>query len=233
MKVYDNFLLLKKQTELSQRLLNSFLYRLTLFLQISIPRSEYPKIKRFNYIDSTTNACYDHENNEVQFSMSNYRIKSEKFIYKKLDIPEEAYMHNYCVCLSDIYHELIHFVQFHQTKYLYTPFLEATNELFVYILTGSSNVEYKKEALAFWHVLRNILGYKSVALYKMLRNAIIRKDFTEKYLLTNPKFLKFLSKKFDSDVKKFYFNFVKLKVSDEEKCWEDLDKLHNLIFYKW
>ena len=188
----SNYVLLKKRADLSQRTLNSLLDRLSLFLQISIDRETYPKLKWFNYIDEKTNACYDQTTNEIQLSKRNYRIKSRKFIYNKEKIEEEIEeslnTFLYCIPLADLYHELIHFIQFQYIAYIHTPFLEATNELFVCILTGTDSMEYKKEAIAFWYVLRNILKLKNVTLYNSLRNAIVKKDYMTKSLLSNKDF---------------------------------------------
>jgi hypothetical protein len=96
-------------------------------------------------------------------------------------------------------------------------------------------VDYEKEIIAYLYVLMKILKLKNIAIDKSLRNAIVEEDYVARYLLSDKNFLKMLSKKFDNDINKFLFNFSKLKITSsfQNKCWKELDNLHNLIFYRW
>lgn len=238
--IYNNFLLLKTRKDFTQKLINSFLKRLSMFLLIS-PK-EYPKLMKPKYMDDCR-AQYKESTNEVWFATDKYCPTSEHYRFKRSlkKISEEIAPHTikdfkYIYPLTDIYHELVHCIQFNFSRenYRFTNFIEATNECFVYIMTGQRNMDYAQESYSFWYICRYILNIKGGDFLILLRNAIVSPTFVHDYLTSNHAFLQFLHKNYSSNINRFLYGIIQPKSKEfEEEFWKELSALHNMIFYEW
>jgi hypothetical protein len=251
-KIINNYLLLTKQSDFSKSLGKYFFERLQLFLCVNFLEKEYPTILFINNLNKinelTSNedingfrALYLDDHNIILFHSEKYKINSDVFRFDKYKIQEELDSnlngYKYIIPLSDIYHELIHRVQHQYTNtYNYTDFIEATDEILTFILTGQLHgVEYYKESIAFWNFGRKFLKLKLPEFYIFLVNSIVNPNFNEFYLLSNKRFINLLSRKYNGNISTFYNNFKndfgKLEMKDI--FIKDLIRLHNLIFYKF
>lgn len=250
--IINNYLLLHKQSDFTNKLLHYFFQRLQLFLCVNFDSSLYPSViftnnkEKINYyyqenIDSIM-AFYDEETNTVVFTADRFKKISSEFQYGniieniKLDIGEDNYKnYNYIIPLSDLYHELIHSVQYHYTSYEYLDFVEGSDEIFTYLITGQSNILYLKESIALWNLGRKILNLKLNDFYLFIRDSIVNNNFNYEHLLSSRKFINLISSDYKGSIKSFFNNlkndFGDLSLKDE--FFKDLNKLHNLIFYKF
>lgn len=250
--ILNSYLLLNKQSDFTQSLGKYFFERLQLFLCTNFLEKDYPNIlfinnlTKINELTSNENidsfrAMFIEEPNVILFHSEKYKINSEVFRFDKEKIQEKInYQLNgykFVIPLSDIYHELIHKVQHEYTNtYDHIDFVEATDEIMVFILTGQNHgIDYYKESIAFWNFGRKFLKLKLQEFYIFLVNSIINPNFNEFYLLNNKKFINLLSRKYNGNIGTFYNNFKndfgKLEMKDI--FIKDLLKLHNLIFYKF
>ncbi len=249
-KISDNYLFINKQTDFTNALLKYFYQRLGIFLCLDLDNppkviftSNENKIALIYDDINTTNygrAFYDEINNLIVFDARRYDKKSESFHLKNSydeikQLNGNLTQYKYIIPLSDIYHELIHSVQYQYGVYEYTDMVEATDELLSYFITGQYNIDYKKEVIALWYVAKYILKLNRNRFYVFIRDSIVDSNFSAEYYMTNKKFVKTLAKNYNGDFKKFVDRF-KIDCycpSCEEEFEADIEYIHNLIFYKY
>lgn len=246
-KIVDNVLLIQKSSDFTYTLFKYFYHRLGIFLSMDLnecpdiyfTRNKRILMKYYNVEGETYfgKAFYDEDTNTVLFDSSKYFIRGKYFdytdIFNKLSIDKNEY--SYLIPLSDIYHELIHAVQFQSGNYEFTPMVEASDEIFTYFITGQSNIEYLKEAMSLWYIARYVLNIQKDKLYVFIRETIVNKDFDKKYYYTNRNFLKLLAEKYDNSFTKFNNKFSSdfFYKKYQGKFQKDLQYIHDLIFYKY
>lgn len=238
--IYNNYLLLRTRKEFTQKHINSFLKRLSMFLLIS-PKTR-PKLLKPKMM-ADCRAGVENGTGNIYFATDKYCPTSTNYSFKrslkKIKQEIEPYSisdYKYIFPLTDIYHELVHFIQFNFNPHYYkfTNFMEATNECFVYIMTGQKNMDYINESYSFWYMCRYVLNIKGSDFLILLRNAIISPTFAHDYLINNHKFLKFLHKNYESSLNKYLYNIIqKGPRKYEDEFWKELNGLHQVIFYKW
>jgi hypothetical protein len=249
----DNYLMLLNTNEFNIRLANYFYRRLQLFL--CIPDRKAPKIiftnsrkKLAKYFDDPANnvmprakdrAFYDEETDGgvIGINANSYRLHGPDFLLEKESINHliEKYSFKYIIPLSDIYHEMIHHIQYVNTdSYEFTDFLESTDDMYTYCITGHWNMDYLTESIGFWRVCIEILQVNDIEFYIMLRNAIVDPDFSNS-LLKNRNFIKLLAKSYNGDINQFLHNFKKDfgNKEYEDEFYKYMSKIHDLIFYKY
>ena len=246
--IAENYLLMTRQSDFTNKLLRYFYQRLGIFLSLDVTNppfvvftSNIKKVAEY-YNDPNTEsygrAFYDEDTNTVVFNASKYNKKSELFKFNKSmgDVEEYINGYLYMVPLSDIYHELIHGIQYQFGIYEYTNMIEATDECLTYFVTGEFNhIDYVKSTLALWYVARYELGISKTSFYTFIRNCIVRKDYPNMYFLTNKNFIRLLAKHYNGDFKKFMNSFT-VDFYDADYMYQfqsELNYIHNLIFYKY
>lgn len=250
-KIDNNYLYLTKQKDFNSKLLKYFYERVCIFL--CSDTHESPKViftsnaKKIEmiYNDSEVTiknlprAFYSDTDNSIIFYADRYNVQKEIYGF---DISDAEKGYKYVIPLSDIYHELIHCIQFQNQEknymnMLYVDFIESTDEMFTYFITGQYNIEhsYYRSVLSLWYIARMILKLPSTKLYNFIRDCIVDKDFVNRYFLSNKNFLKILGKQYNGDINKFIGRF-KLDFFDEdynEQFNKEIKYIHNLIFYKY
>ena len=249
-KITDNYLFINKQSDFTSSLLKYFHQRLGIFLCLDLNKS--PKViftsnenkiaELYNDPETTHygRAFYDEINNLVVFDAKRYDKKSSTLYLKieynnlkdsDIDIPP----YKYIIPLSDIYHELIHSVQYQYGVYDSTDMVEATDDLLSYFITGQYNIDYKKESMSIWYIAKYILNLNRNRFYVFIRDSIVDSNFASEYYMTNKKFVRMLAKYYNGDFKKFIdrfkIDFYYPELEDEFST--DIRYIHNLIFYKY
>lgn len=194
-----------------------------------LPYSKYPL------------AWYDEDANVTAFNANKYDIKSNIFEYKKKqydDFYDEIFEYDkkfrYVIPLNDIYHELIHGIQFQCGNYTYTDFIEGADDILTYIITSHCNIGYMRESTAIWYIARKVLKMNLLEFYHFVLDCVVNKDFHKKHLLLNKNFINLLSKKYNGNIDSFFKDiksFGKLKY--EEEFLKDMRKINNLMFYRF
>ena len=147
-KIVNNYLLMDNQRDFNNTLMKYFYERLQLFLCVDgvkepdlLFTKDENKIRQY-YTDSVLcRAFYDDDHEIIVFNGNRYDRKSKEFTIDISDLDTVALNgFRYCISLSDIYHEMIHRFQNYYNYDLYqqsnTDFIEATDEIFTFILTG-------------------------------------------------------------------------------------------------
>ncbi len=246
MIIVDNYLLLSNVEEFNGRIARYFYERLQLFL--SITDKNTPKILFTNSkkkIESyygknegePSRAFYDEENEVIVFNAERYNIQTENSYVKKEDVQYllEQYSFKYIIPLSDIYHEMIHHLQYYYADYEYNDFIEAIADTYSYCITGQWNFDYINESIAFWKICTEVLGVKQVEFYILLRDAIVDKNFFKNYFYSNEKFVRLLAKHYKGKLPQFLHNFKKDfgNRTYEDNLYNYVKRIHDLIFYKY
>lgn len=251
MIIDESYLMLSKISEFSPRLKKYFYNRLQLFLNISdsnVPGLVFTtrdaillkyrreiEIKDHEY----ARAFYNDKSHITVFDAKRYKYKTDMSFVVPSEIPSlhTIYDFKYIIPISDIYHEMIHHIQYTylDTTYDYNDFIEACADIYAYIITGQWNIDYTNESIGFWYICTKILKCNDVQFYVLLRNAIIDENFAQTYLLSNKNFVKLLAKKYNGTISQFFHNFKK-DFGDrtyEEEFYQFSKRIHNLIFYKY
>lgn len=249
-KISDNYLFINKQSDFTSALLKYFHQRLGIFLCLDLDKSPaviftsnenkiaelYDDVNETNY----GRAFYDETNNLIVFDARRYDKKSEEFFLKNeyeqiKHLNGNVSQYKYIIPLSDIYHELIHSVQYHYGLYSSTDMVEATDELLAYFITGQYNIDYKKATLSLWYIAKCILGINRTRFYVFIRDSILDSNFAAEYYMTNKKFVKMLAKNYNGDFKKFIDRFkIDFYYPEyESEFTADIKYIHDLIFYKY
>ncbi len=257
-KIIKNYLLFTKQTDFNTDFQRYFYQRLGIFLSLDLNNppnlvftSNLNKIAKISgeILDYYGSAFYSEDNNTVVFYTPKWDTKSENFRYNINEIKDEIKdemednhlklsSFRYIIPLSDIYHELIHSIQYQFGQYEYDDLLEGTNEIMTYIITGQWNIEYIKESFGLWYIAKYELKLTRDQLYTFIRNCITKKDFDKRYFLSNINFINTLSKYYKGNIKyflqRFKHDYYSSYYTDYQIEFEkDLEFIHNLIFYKY
>jgi hypothetical protein len=259
-KIINNYLLLTRTNEFTADFQKYFYQRLGIFLCLDLKESpdllftsNLTKIseaygKELSYYGS---AFYTEDKNMTVFYVPKFDIKDTRFRYKKKlenirDDTREGLRElglnfsqfRYIIPLSDIYHELVHAIQYQYGQYIYDDLLEATNEIITYVITGQWNIEYIKESFSLWYVYKYELKASTSQFYSFIRNCIVSKDFDSRYFLSNANFINMLSEYYKGKMEHFLYRY-KIDYYNEyyddysEEFEKDLNYIHNLIFYKY
>ncbi len=249
-KISECYLFLNKQSDFTNSLLKYFYERLCIFSCLDLDASpkvvftsKENKIAELYDDENTTNygrAFYDDSNNIVVFDARRYDTKSDTFYLKHSYDDIKALngslaQYKYVLPLSDVYHELVHAIQYQYGVYDSTDMVEATDELFTYFITGQYSSDYRKATMSLWYIAKYILKVKKNRLYVFIRDSIVDPNFFNSYYMANKKFVKILAKKYDGDFKKFAdrFKIDFYHPECEEEFVSDIERIHNLIFYKY
>ncbi|MFA5395950.1 MAG: hypothetical protein WC346_08095 [Methanogenium sp.] len=248
MIIDDNYLLLTKSAEFNTKLTKYFFHRLQIFLCINesnIPNviftSSLPKLQKY-YGDEKTDgepsrAFFDEETNSILFNSTFYQLSTNKCYIRKENVQHliDKYSFRYIIPLSDIYHEMIHSIQFYNSDYSYTNFIESVDDIYTYCITGQWNIDYLSESIGFWRVCTEILKVNDSQFYIMLRDAIIDKKFFKNYFYVNSRFVKLLAKNYNGKLSQFLNNFKKDfgDTQYEAEFYVFVKRIHDLIFYKY
>lgn len=248
MVIYDNYLLLSKASEFDNKLIKYFYNRLQIFLCIkdsNVPHvicsSRDSIIQRYRTEaglseTESARAFVCEASQTIVFDARRYNFKSDNSFVSKSDISEpEKYDFKYVIPLSDIYHELIHHIQFSYINNDYVNFLEAGADLYAYIITGQWNMDYLDAVIAFWYVSTKVCRNNETQFYILLRDAIVDDDFLHRYWMSNKNFVKLVAKHYDGNINTFLLHFKKDfgNREYESEFYSYLKKIHNLIFYKY
>lgn len=243
MIVKDNLLLFENKLDLNTKQLNRFFDRLKLFLLIDfnairpklVVSANVDTLRKFSdseIIDFT--ALYDESTHTIVVNKTDYKVGNEFFNRKVAQFVDEEDIskYRYIVPLSDLYHELIHHVQYCYGNYDNMDMLEGSADTFSYILTGQPKIDYARECVALWYIARKILKLNIFGYYTFISKIICNQSYPNKILFHNKSFLKLLSKEFNNNVALFLRNIKKNygDLSYQDKMFADLNSLHKLIF---
>lgn len=250
MLIEDNFLCLTRESEFTNKVITYFYNRLKLFLLMdhnSIKpfvkfTSNATLIKEYYGDDDGPNyqAFYDDDSSTIVMNSKMYingssHVYADKDFMKNLPPVIKNFEPRYIIPLQDIYHELNHHIQFCYTNYQYMDLLEGSAELFSVMLTGQCNLDYIDESLALWYLSRQILKMDALGFYTLTAKMIINSSYPLKVLTTNKTFLKLLSSKYKNNIRSFFNNMKKdlAPFADYDAMIKDINKIHNLIFYRY
>jgi len=235
--IIDNYILINRESELNQKLINHLSIRLSMFLGVSLDKQ--PILLKSDYLEGAR-ACYDSSEHSISFGMENYRRDSSVFRFNiediRVAISEDPDDYNYIIPLSDVYHELIHAYQYRFGYWDSTWFIEGSDEIYTYFLTGQLNIDYQKEVTALWYIARKLLNLSYDKFYLFIKDLITDEFAFENYSTGSRKIARIAS---DNDmsikeIKKVFFNYVPNKWSENfADIKKDLEKVHNIIFYRW
>jgi len=143
--------------------------------------------------------------------------------------------YKYAMPVTDIYHEMIHHIQFVLGDWLYDDLLEASAEHATYMITGQDIGDYPEEKIALWYIGRRMLRLKPWQFYIFIRDCIVDSQFYREYFFEDRVFVKTLANEFGGSVEKL---FMTMKQRLGKKKWQammnrDLKKIHTQIFYRW
>jgi hypothetical protein len=248
MIIVDNYLLLVNTKEFSSKITKYFYDRLQLFLSITdknCPKIIFTQSKsvlekaygKYYLEGEPSRAFYDDESETIFFNAEKYRLNSEKLYINREDIQHiiNTYDFKYIIPLSDIYHEMIHHLQYYYSDYKYTDFIEAIADIYSYCITGQWNIDYLNESIGFYRVCTEILEVKPTEFYVMLRDAIVDKNFFKNYFYDNRRFVYLLGKNYNGKLGMFLHNFKKDYGNREyeNNFYMYIKRIHDLIFYKY
>lgn len=247
----NNYLYLSRMDEFKNITLKNIFNRLLFFIQ-PIKKIKCPQViftgninKLYNNYEEDLKefplAWYNEINNVVVFNAEKYRFNSDIFEYGKNkyeNIYEEIIQYEgkyrYVIPLSDIYHELIHSVQFQSGIYQYTDLIEGADEILTFIITSHFNILYIKEAIALWYIIIKMLKMDLGHFYRFITDSVVDKDFFKKHLLLNKNFINLLSKKYNGNIDSFFKDiksFGDMKYESEFR--KDINKINNIMFYRF
>lgn len=242
-KVIDNWLFLSNQNEFKLSVISPFWERLSMFLAKNIglcpspilTNSEKKWIKYYGQKNNgTPRAFYDEYTSKILFWSPRYEIEIIKPPEHLIQYSKENGF-KYAVPLTDVYHEMVHHVQYTLGDWLYDDLLEASAEISIFIISGEQMIDYIQESVSLWYVGRKMLKLKPWEFYIFIRDCIVEKDFYYTYFYNNSHFIKLLGNDYSGSIEKF---LIKMKNNLGNKKWEntmkqDLNKIHNTIFYRW
>lgn len=144
----NRYIFFDKESEFTKKVLSLFAKRLQLYLghtfttpRIIFTKSNTTLLKEVHYTFDDANAImhYDETDECVIFDASRFKIGTDSFYYKSRDIESS---NKYCVFYGDIFHELIHHIQYTLSDYSVTPIVEASSEILSTILTDDYQMGY-------------------------------------------------------------------------------------------
>lgn len=249
--IYNNYLYLSNIRDFNNNTLKNIFNRLLLFVQ-PIKKVKCPKIIFTSNWDIQNKhygeelnvyplAWYDEDTNVVLFNAEKYRFNSDIFEYGKgkySGIYEEIIQYEknykYVIPLSDIYHELVHAIQYQSGVYRHTDFIEGADEILTYIITSHFNILYINEAIAIWYISRKVLKMNLFQFYRFVTDSIVDKDFFKKHLLLNKNFINLLSRNYNGDIDSFFKDIKSFgKIKYEIEFLRDIEKINSIMFYRF
>jgi|GEM_PF-6111884 len=249
MKIINNYLLLRNIKEFDQKTVNYFFNRIRLFLYTDsvIPRIKVILTKNKSRISkyfggaagATSLAFYADQENVIVLNAELLSIKSKKFIYDNISSTIDSNIlseFKYCIHLPLLYHELVHHFQYNLGSYKYSSLLEGTADIFSYILTGEDCIDYELETTTVWYIGRKILKYSLTNFYNFIISIINNDDQNLQQRFSNNKsIIKILVNKYNSDWAQLFKNLHKEygNLDNLVLMKQELNELHNLIFYKY
>jgi hypothetical protein len=249
--IINNYLLLKSKNDFTDELLKYFYERLCMFLCVELDEEIIPTIIFSGShsildsyygqpLDSSCRAFFDENSLKVVLDSKRYSHKKKTFMFELDEIKEELpdidlSKYNYIIPLSDLYHELIHAIQYDLTDYEDIDMLEGLDDIYSYFITGQYNIDYIKETLSIWYIARKLLKLSKVKFYIFIRNSIVDSEYYKKQLLNNKQFVLLLADQYNGNLNKFLEKFKNDFYDDvyENEFRKDLLDIHHLIFYKY
>jgi len=242
-QIYENHLLVSNQKDVSVKTIDPFWQRLNMFLACNV--GECPSVvftsdqtKWLKHSEGERARCfYDELTYTLVFWANNYLCDSkniQEYVSSKIIQYARDNGYTYIIPLTDIYHEMVHHVQYITGDWLKDDLLEATAEHCTYMITAQNSDEYIEQSVALWYIARKILKLKNWEFYIFIRDAIVDANFYKEYF-DDPKFIKMIADENSGSIDKFFANMTlkygkrKLKAS----MVRDLKKIHNLLFYRW
>jgi hypothetical protein len=242
-EVYENYLLLSSQKDINVKTVEPFWHRLCMFLASNVGKC--PSVvftsdeNKWNKHSEGEHArCfYDEVTYSIVFWAYNYLLDDPRIIEevpKKIIKYAKDNKYNYIIPLTDIYHEMVHHIQYMMGDWLRDDLLEATAEHSTYMITAQTSDEYIEQSVALWYVARKILKLQNWEFYIFIRDAIVDSNFYKDYF-DNKKFIKLLAEEYGGSIDKFFMNMTSKygKYKLKSQMFRDLKKIHNQLFYKW
>ena len=242
-EIYENHLLISNQKDVNIKTIDRFWQRLSMFLACNI--GSCPNIvftsdtnKWYKHSEGEKARCfYDEITGSIVFWAPNF-LSTNKNIKERVPTKVIKYAkekgYSYIIPLTDIYHEMVHHIQYISGDWLRDDLLEATAEHCTYMITAQNSDEYVEQSVALWYIARKILKLKPWEFYIFIRDAIVDSNFYKEYF-DDPKFIKMIAVENGGSIEKFFANMTskygkyKLKAS----MIRDLKKIHTLLFYRW
>jgi len=242
-EIYENCILVSNQKEVSVKAVQQFWHRLCMFLCYNA--GDCPKVvftsddaKWQKHSEGERARCfYDEQTASIVFWAYKFLIDNKyikEYVPAKVIKYAQEHGYTYIIPLTDIYHEMVHHVQYILGDWLYDDLLEATAEHITYIITAQNSEDYIEESVAMWYVAKNVLKLKPWQLYIFIRDAIVDPDFYKEYF-DNPTFVKFIAEEYGGSIDKFWNTFTAKfgKPKYKSAMIKDLKKIHNQLFYRW
>jgi len=242
-EIYENHLLISNQKDVNVKTIDPFWQRLNMFLACNV--GECPSVvftsdqaRWYKHSAGEKARCfYDETTYSIVFWAQHYICDTKN---KNIDVPKKIIIYakeqgyNYIIPLTEIYHEMVHHVQYITGDWLKDDLLEATAEHCTYMITAQNSEDYVEHSVALWYIGRKILRLKNWEFYIFIRDAIVDPNFYKEYF-DDPRFIVMLADEYGGSIEKFFANMTskygkkKLKAS----MVRDLKKIHNLLFYRW
>jgi len=241
--IRNNWIFFTKRTDIGQKTIQPLWEKLSIFLALNVDKC--PNIVFTSKRDiwkkhkgEAGRAFYDEKTNSIVYWLPKYEI-NKKFVkenIEELGDTEEYIEQNfkYAIPISDIYHEMIHHVQYVLGDWLYNDLLEASAEHATFFLTGQEINDYIEERIALWYIGRKMLKLKPWQFGIFIRDCIVDSNFYKEYFSDDPTFVKILASEFGGSVERL---FTTMKQRLGRKRWyyimmRDLRKIHFKYFIK-
>jgi hypothetical protein len=245
-QVIENWIFLSSKTELDSELIQPFWERLSMFLAVNV--GECPEIvftanndlwKR-KYEGTRSRAFYNEDIAKIIFWSPSY-IRRRKLITnnlsEKLKIVAEENNYKYIIPVNDIYHEMIHHVQFVLGDWLYDDLLEGSAEITTFLMTGDDIIsengfnEYVHEEIALWNIGRKLLKLKPWEFYIFIRDCIVDPNFHKEYFSDDSNFVKILASEYGGSVDRLLNTMTKKmgKINLYKPMLKDLKFIYNRL----
>jgi len=242
-EINSGFLLTTSQREVNNKSIEYMWQRLCMLLaysDLSTPNIVFTSNKErwIKHCGHEKVSClYDEDTGSIVFDADNYYLTStlvQKYVPQTIINLAKEKNYIYIIPLADVYHEMIHHVQFSIGIWTHNDLLEASAELYCYMITNYRADEYYDEMLSFWYIAKKILRLKPWELYLFVRDSIVDENFYIKYF-SNPKFVKYIADEYSGSVEKFWstFKLKNAKKRFKSQMLNDINKIHTEMFYKW
>jgi len=244
-EILDNWIFITHKKDINLQLIKPFWQRLSMFLTLNVGSS--PKIKAtddretwLKWEGTSGRSFYNEDISTILFWLPSYQIPgSGKTIKENLDDKLLNYAiennYKYAIPVTDVYHEMIHHIQFVLGDWLYDDLLEASAEHATHLITSQDIGDYAEEKIALWYIGRKMLKLKPWEFYIFIRDCIVDSEFYRDYFFENTIFVKTLANEYGGSVEKL---FMTMKQKLGKKKWKammnrDLKKIHTQLFYRW
>lgn len=242
-EIYENNLLISNQKDINIKTIDPFWQRLNMFLAYNAGKCPNvvftsDQTKWLKHSEGEYARCfYDELTYTLVFWANDYLYDSKNVkenVSSKIIQYAQNNRYTYIIPLTDIYHEMVHHVQYVTGDWLKDDLLEAAAEHCTYMITAQNSNEYIEQSVALWYVARKLLKLKNWEFYIFIRDIIIDPNFYKEYF-DNPKFIKILADENSGSIDKFFANMT-LKYGKRKlksAMIRDLKKIHTLLFYRW